>query len=84
MESTKMANPMLKHVVNDKVTYIGNEESVHGISGTILRTREHREVENDIERGATLYPKDGYDYTLEFARSGMTTFVLDVMEDEIQ
>ncbi len=75
---------MLKYATNDKVTYLGNEESVHGITGKILRTRELREIENDMERGSILYPKDGYDYTLEFAKSGMTTFVLDVMEAEIQ
>lgn len=74
----------MKFKIGDKVTYSGNEKRYNGMTGTIVKTKEQRSLEDDISRGgAVVYPKDGFDYTIKFKRYGFINFVLDAMEDEI-
>lgn len=73
----------MKYKIGDRVTYLGDQKRFNGMTGTILYTKEVRTSENDIGRGALLYPKDGYDYTIRFIKYGLISTVLDVLENEI-
>jgi len=74
----------MKYKIGDMVVYSGGQDRYKGKTGTIITTKEHRTLENDISRGGTVsYPKDGYDYTIRLTRYESISMVLDVLEDKI-
>jgi hypothetical protein len=69
----------LRYKIGDIVFYAGKNSLAKGKVGRIVNMKD-----DDTRAGSPFYPKNGYDFAVEFRKFGLIPFILDVRENEIE